>query len=135
MPERRNLPYNRNLVARARELRKETTEPERKLWLECLRHFPHRVLRQRPISGFIVDFYCPTLKLVMEVDGESHFTPEAQAYDLERTQKLEGLGLQILRFNNSEVTQNLEGVRQHLHTLLEVLDKAAAHGPVRPRTS
>ena len=135
MPERRNLPYNRNLVARARELRKETTEPERKLWLECLRHFPHRVLRQRPISGFIVDFYCPTLKLVIEVDGESHFTPEAQAYNLERTQKLEGLGLQILRFNNSEVLENLEGVRQHLHTLLEVLDKAAAHGPVRPRTS
>ncbi|MBC7647079.1 MAG: hypothetical protein H7095_08190 [Pseudopedobacter sp.] len=45
------------------------------------------------------------------------------------------MGLNILRFNNLEVLENLEGVRQHLHTLLEVLDKAVAHGPIRPRTS
>jgi len=96
------------------------TRAEQRLWFECLQKFPHRVLRQRPILGFVVDFYCPTLKLVIEVDDESHFTPEGQAYDLERTQKLEGLGLKVLRFSNLEATQNLEGVRKQLHALLEL---------------
>jgi len=119
-PERRNLPYTRKTVARAQEMRRAMTRAEQRLWFECLQKFPHRVLRQRPILGFVVDFYCPTLKLVIEVDDESHFTPEGQAYDLERTQKLEGLGLKVLRFSNLEATQNLEGVRKQLHALLEL---------------
>ncbi|HBE56853.1 MAG TPA: endonuclease, partial [Cyanobacteria bacterium UBA11366] len=69
-----HLPYNPALVARAKELRKNMTPAEKKLWYGYLRTFQFRVLRQRPIDHFIVDFYCPSLKLVIEVDGESHFT-------------------------------------------------------------
>ena len=65
-----HLPYNRNLVTRAKELRKNITLAEKKLWYGYLRKFPLRVLRQKPIDNFIVDFYCAKLKLVIEIDGD-----------------------------------------------------------------
>ena len=103
-------PYNPELVARAKKLRKNMTVAEKKLWYEYLRTFPHRVYRQRPIDHYIVDFYCPKLKLVIEVDGENHFTPEAQEYDQKRTEVLEGYGLQVLRFTNEQTMNNFERV-------------------------
>ncbi len=68
------------------------TSAEKKLWYGYLRTFKFTVLRQRPIDYFIVDFYCPTLKLVIEVDGESHYSNDGKDYDGERTQRLEGSG-------------------------------------------
>ena len=105
-----HLPYNPDLVERAREMRKNPTAAEKRLWGEFLRNFKYRVLRQRSIDNFIVDFYCAKLKLVIEVDGDSHFTEEAQEYDAHRTQILEGYGLRVLRFTNAEVLQNFEAV-------------------------
>ena len=105
-----HLPYNPKLIDRARELRKNLTPAERKLWYDYLRNFKYRVLRQRPIDHFIVDFYCHSLKLVIEVDGDSHFTEEAEAADRERTQQLESYGIRVIRFTNQEVLQDFEGV-------------------------
>ncbi len=105
-----HLPYNRSLIPRAKELRKNMTKAEKKLWYDYLRDFKFRVLRQRPIDQFIVDFYCPNLKLVIEVDGDSHFTPEGQEYDKQRTNILQGYGLNIIRFTNQEVLNNFDGV-------------------------
>lgn len=76
--------------------------------------FPFRVLRQRPIDRFIVDFYCAELKLVIEVDGESHFTEESRLYDLERTQILGDYGLKVLRFTNEQVMMEFDGVCQQI---------------------
>jgi very-short-patch-repair endonuclease len=67
-------------------------------------------LRQRPIAHFIVDFYCPALKLVIEVDGEVHFTDSAEAYDQERTDILEGYGLTVIRFTNQQVLDDFDEV-------------------------
>ncbi|NEO00489.1 MAG: endonuclease domain-containing protein [Moorea sp. SIO3I7] len=105
-----HLPYNSNLVSRAKELRKTMTPAEKKLWSDYLKNFQFRVLRQRPIGNFIVDFYCAALKLVIEVDGESHYTEAGQAYDQERSQILEGYGLKVIRFTNDEVLHNFEAV-------------------------
>ncbi len=105
-----HLPYNRQLVEKAKELRKNMTPAERKLWYGYLSTFKFRVLRQRPIDNFIVDFFCAQLRLVIEVDGESHFTDEGKDYDWERTHILEGYGLKVLRFTNDEVLQDWEGV-------------------------
>lgn len=116
---RNHLPYNPKLVSRAKELRKNMTPAEKKLWYGYLRTFPHRVHRQRPIDHYIVDFYCPKLKLVIEVDGDSHFTSEVQKYDQKRTEILEGYGLQVVRFTNEQVRNNFEGVCQ---TVEEYLD-------------
>ncbi len=104
------LPYNKNLVPRAKELRKNMTLAEKKLWYDYLRDFKYRIHRQRPIDNFIVDFYCPQLKLVIEIDGDSHYTENAQEYDRQRTEILQGYGLKVIRFNNHEVLDNLVGV-------------------------
>ena len=93
------LPYNPQLVARAREMRKNPTVAERKLW-GYLRNFPVKFWRQKPINNFIVDFYCPKLKLVIEVDGDSHFTDSGLVYDEEITRILEGYCLRIVHFSN-----------------------------------
>ena len=113
-----HLPYNPALVARAKELRKNMTPAEKKLWYQYLKTFEFRVLRQRPIDHFIVDFYCPTLKLVIEIDGESHFTDEGQDYDRERTQRLEGHGLQVLRFTNQQILKSFENVCGEIQALI-----------------
>ncbi|MEM9768969.1 MAG: endonuclease domain-containing protein, partial [Cyanobacteria bacterium P01_D01_bin.71] len=94
----------------AKELRKNMTPAEKKLWYQYLRNFEYRVLRQRPINHFIVDFYCPHLKLVIELDGDSHFNEVARAYDLQRSQTLAGYGLQVIRFTNKQVFSQFEAV-------------------------
>jgi very-short-patch-repair endonuclease len=104
------LPYNPELVARAKEFRNNPTPMEKKLWQNYLRTLQFRVLRQRPIDHFIVDFYCSTLRLVIELDGESHFTEQGKAHDVERTAILEGYGLTVLRFTNREVMEQFEDV-------------------------
>ena len=73
------------------------TVSERKLWLLLFSNFKYRILRQRPIDNYIVDFYCPKLKLVVEIDGESHYTDDGKTYDEVRTYVLEGYGLKVLR--------------------------------------
>ncbi len=114
-----HLPYNPKLVDRAKELRKNMTKAERKLWYDYLRHLPTRFYRQRPIDNFIVDFYCPSLKLAIEVDGEIHDMDEAKNYDLERTQILEGYGLQVIRFSNQEVLVWFEDVCNRIRDLIQ----------------
>ena len=113
-----HLPYKAQLVERAKELRQNPTPAEKKLWQNYLRTFKFRVLRQRPIDNFIVDFYCAALKLVIEVDGESHFTDEGQEYDRERTQILEGYGLKVVRFTNDQVLNNFEAVCEEIEGLI-----------------
>ncbi|KJH72516.1 endonuclease domain-containing protein [Aliterella atlantica] len=111
------LPYNPISVERAKSFRKNPTAAEKKMWL-YLRTFKPRVLRQRPIDRFIVDFYCASLKLAIEVDGAYHFTEEAQAYDLERTRILEGYGLRVVRFTNDEVLHDFDSVCLQLEGMI-----------------
>jgi very-short-patch-repair endonuclease len=113
-----HLPYNPRLVSRAKELRKNMTIAEKKLWYEYLRTFRFRVLRQRPIDHFIVDFYCPHLKLVIEIDGESHFTKKGKEYDQERTERLEDYSLKIVRFTNQQVLEEFESVCEQINSFL-----------------
>ncbi|MEO1447925.1 MAG: endonuclease domain-containing protein [Bacteroidota bacterium] len=77
---------------------------------EFLRDYKPRILRQRPIDFYIVDFYCPKAKLVIEIDGSYHFHPDQAAADAHRTANLEQYGLAIIRFSNKEVLQQFEEV-------------------------
>lgn len=113
-----HLPYNSKLASRAKQLRQNPTPAEQKLWQDCLRTFPFRVLRQRPIAHFIVDFYCAALKLVIEVDGDNHFTEDGKQYDWERTQILMGYGLTVIRFTNEEIMTQFEEVCERLEGLI-----------------
>ncbi|MBE9032691.1 endonuclease domain-containing protein [filamentous cyanobacterium LEGE 11480] len=112
-----HLPYNSDLVFRAKTMRQNPTPAEKKLWRDCLRHLPVRFLRQRPIEHFIVDFYCAALRLVIEVDGDSHFTEQGQSYDAERSAILEGYGLSIVRFTNQQVLEEFDAVSEQINEL------------------
>jgi very-short-patch-repair endonuclease len=74
---------NNKLLEQARELRREMTPQERHLWYDFLQHYPIKTYKQRIIGNFIVDFYCHQARLIIEVDGARHFTPEGHAYDRE----------------------------------------------------
>jgi very-short-patch-repair endonuclease len=116
-----HLPYNPKLISIAKQMRQNPTPAEKKLWQNYLRNFPVRVLRQRPIDNFIVDFYCAALKLVIEIDGDSHFTEQGKHSDRERTRILSGYGLTVIRFTNVEVLQNFEGVCRQLESWITPL--------------
>ncbi len=110
----RHLPYNPKLTGRAKELRKNMTPAEKKLWYGFLRTFRFRVLPQRPIDNYIVDFYCSSLKLVIEIDGEHHCTEEGKQYDGERDTILESYGLTVMRVKNSDVMGKFEEVCERI---------------------
>jgi len=86
------------------------TKAEKKIWFDFLINFEFRFLKQRPIDNFIVDFYCSELKLVIEIDWDSHYKEWAEEYDDERTIFLEWYGLKVIRFTNNEVYNNFESV-------------------------
>ena len=97
---------------RARFMRQNPTPAERILWRR-LRHKQvggFRFRRQHPIGQFIVDFYCATARLVIEIDGSIHDAPEQREYDAARQAHLEEIGLRVLRFSNAEVINETDAV-------------------------
>ena len=70
----------------------------------------HKFRRQFGVGKYSVDFYCPKLRLAIEVDGDSHFTERAKKTDSKRQSFIEGFGIEVLRFRNDEVRANLDGV-------------------------
>ena len=105
-----HLPYNLKLIERAKNLRKNPTLAEKKLWQAYLQKFKFRVLRQRVIDHFIVDFYIARLKLVIEIDGGIHNEIEILEYDKQRTLFLEVYNLEVIRFKNEQVMNDFAKV-------------------------
>ncbi len=105
-----NLPYDARLNGRAVELRQDMTPQEKKLWYSYLRKYPVKIYKQRVIEHFIVDFYCPAARLVIELDGSQHYTEQGKEYDEQRTAILEQYGVRVLRFTNLEVDRYLDAV-------------------------
>lgn len=101
-----SLPYNKDLIPYAKELRKNATPWDRKLWYYFLKDYPIRFQRQKVIDDFIADFYCHQAKLVIELDGGGHFTSEQNRYDVKRTEQLRTHHLKILRFTNLDIDKN-----------------------------
>jgi len=106
------LAYSRTAKPLARELRKNQTGAEKLLWsrIRGKQILGVTFNRQKPIAGYIVDFYSFAAKLVIELDGSQHYEPDAVADDFERTKVLESLGLKVIRFDNSQVFKELESV-------------------------
>ncbi|OGZ33457.1 MAG: hypothetical protein A2174_01395 [Candidatus Portnoybacteria bacterium RBG_13_41_18] len=91
-----------------RELRNSATPQEIILWSRLKRdQFGYKFRRQHSIGKYIVDFYCPQKRLIIEIDGSQHIDSE---YDKERDKYLENLGFRVLRFWDNEINNNLEGV-------------------------
>ncbi|MDD4924168.1 MAG: endonuclease domain-containing protein [Dehalococcoidales bacterium] len=106
------LSYKEKLKKPSRQLRHDMTDTERYLWskLKMRQLNGYQFYRQKPIGNYIVDFYCPALKLVIEVDGSQHFYNDGLEHDKERDAYINSLGLKVLRFTNVEVLKNMQGV-------------------------
>jgi very-short-patch-repair endonuclease len=111
--------YNPRLKDNSRLLRTNMTDAEQALWHKLRRKQIQGVqfYRQKPLLSFVVDFYCPAAKLVIELDGSQHFEAEHQAKDQARDAALAGLGLHVLRFDNRQVLLETDAV-------LAVIDRA-----------
>ena len=101
---------NPRLRQNAQLLRRNMTREERHLWYDFLKTLPRTVHRQKVIGPYIVDFYCAAAKLVIELDGEQHYTSSGKAADSQRDAYLRSLGLTVVRYSNLDIQQNFEGV-------------------------
>ena len=105
-----NQTNNPELKGNAQKLRREMTKEERRLWYDFLKQLPVTVNRQKVIGRFIVDFYCASAKLAIELDGSQHYENENAASDRERDRALNMLGISVVRYSNNEVNRNFDGV-------------------------
>ena len=111
--------HNPNIVPAAKALRKNMTKEERHLWYDYLKTHPARFSRQKVLGKYIADFYSAQAKLVIELDGGGHYTPEAQQRDDARTAFLEGYGLKVIRIPNNEVNNNFRGVCDYIDLMIQ----------------
>ena len=125
------LPYDTDHKPLARELRKNMIDAEQQLWkrLRCKQVLGIQFYRQKPLAGYIVDFYCAAVSLVVELDGSQHQCPDARQYDKTRTRTLEAMGLRVLRFDNRQVLQELEAVMQVIFAEVESSIRAVKANP------
>lgn len=110
---------NENLLNIARSLRKNMTRQEKRLWYDFLRCYPVKIYKQRIIDNFIVDFYCHSASLIIELDGSQHYTEEGEKHDEARTEILERYGLYVLRFSNKDVDDEFEGVCRMIDKIIK----------------
>ena len=110
---------NNELRTNAQNLRKNMTKEEAHLWYQCLCRAKYRFRRQYVIGNYIVDFYCHQAKLVIELDGSQHCTPEEMEYDKKRTAFLESRGLKVVRFSNLDVMRRFRDVCETIYQLME----------------
>ncbi len=110
--------YDRENISRAKELRKNMTPWERKLWYEFLRSYPVRFQRQKAIGHYIVDFFCAKAGIALELDGGGHYTPEQAQKDELRTRILARSGVQVVRICNMDIDQHFREVCETIDELV-----------------
>ena len=111
-----NKKLDPQLLIFAKFMRHTATDAEHLMWqiLRAKRFMNLKFRRQHVIEPYIVDFYCHEIGLVIELDGSQHGTDEGQEYDAERTKFLEGLGLTVVRYWNSDVLGRMDVVLEDL---------------------
>ena len=129
MNRRKPLPTNESLKKYAVEMRKNQTDEEKKVWYQILKGRTPKFHRQRIIGNYIVDFYCPQLRLAIEIDGYQHFYEENIEYDSKRTEYIESQDIYILRFENTEVNKDIEYVRYIINNVCEAREKGLPIAP------
>ena len=129
MNRRKPLPTNESLKKYAVEMRKNQTDEEKKVWYQILKGRTPKFHRQRIIGNYIVDFYCPQLRLAIEIDGYQHFYEENIEYDNKRTEYIESQDIYILRFENTEVNKDIEYVRYIINNVCVAREKGLPIAP------
>ncbi len=111
--------YNKENIPLAKVLRKNMTPWERKLWYDFLRNYPVRFQRQKAIGNYIADFYCAKARLIIELDGGGHYTPEQAEKGEQRTNDLNAMNLTVARICNLDIDRNFSGVCEYIARLVQ----------------
>ena len=111
------LRSNKN-IKYAAEMRKNMTPEEFKLWNFGLKQMPYKFRRQAVFGNYIADFYCPSEKLIIEVDGTQHYTSDGEKNDKIRDEFFGGLGIRVLRYTNIEVNTRFDNVCEDIYLKL-----------------
>ncbi len=129
MERRKPLPINKDLKEYAVKMRKNQTDEEKKVWYQILKGRKPKFHRQRIIGNYIVDFYCPELRLAIEIDGYQHYVDDNYEYDIKRTEYIESQDIYVLRFDNLDVNKDFEYVKY----TIDVICDARMNGiPIAP---
>lgn len=112
---------NPKLTPNSKVLRKNMTKQERHLWYDFLKLLPVTVHRQKVIGDYIVDFYCASAKIVIELDGSQHYDSKGIEKDAKRDAYLNSLGITVLRYSNFDVNKNFNGVCDDISTHIRLL--------------
>ena len=110
--------HDKSLTPFSQVLRKNMTKEERRLWYDYLRSFPVRFRRQKVIGHYIVDFYCATAMLVIELDGSQHYENDKIIKDEKRTEFLNSFGIKVIRIPNTDINTNFAGVCEYIENLV-----------------
>ena len=112
---------NKKLVPLAKELRRNMTPEERHLWYDFLRDYPARFQRQKILGRYIADFYCASVKLVIELDGSQHYLGDGPAEDEARSDYLKRFDITVIRIPNNMIRTNFSGVCTYIdHAVREL---------------
>ena len=95
------------------------TPQERHLWYDYLHTYKPAFHRQKTVLNYVLDFYCPKAKLAVELDGSQHYEEEQHQYDAKRTEKLQRLGVMVLRFTNREIDKQFEAACSYIDMLVK----------------
>lgn len=123
MPVRGPKSGFRRTIAIRRVLRRDGTTAEQRFWSKVVRRqfFDLKFRRQHGIGPYVVDFYCPAKKIVVEIDGDTHATDQAIQDDQSRTQYLTSFGYTVIRYTNCEILNNTQGVFEDLANKIGLL--------------
>lgn len=113
------IAYNKNNVSFAKEMRKNPTPWERRLWYDFLCKYPVRFQRQKAIGNYIADFYCARAKLVLELDGGGHYNEKQIEKDKIRSAELAKCGLFVFRICNLDIDRNFSGVCEQIDIIVK----------------
>lgn len=127
-----NFAYNKDLQPLANKLRKEMTKAEASLWKYVLRARGmkgYQFRRQRPVLGYIADFMCRELGLVIEVDGITHRFEETTVKDDRKDHDLAVIGFRVLRFSDDDVLKNIQGVAKRIEDVIAEIEASTPCAP------
>ena len=114
-----SLDYNKKNIILAKNLRKNATPQENRLWYGFLAKHEIRFQRQKAIDNFIADFYCHQAKLIIEIDGSQHYSAKGKERDEFRTSILAGYDLKVIRFSNRQIDADFISVCRYIDSVLK----------------
>lgn len=114
----------KEMQERRRQLRNNMTYSEKIVWMFLRKNqMKVRFLRQYSVDNYVIDFYCPQLKLAVEIDGDIHDLPEQKEYDIERQKHIEQFGIKFIRIKNEELFGNPNKAFDKIENYIKTLTK------------